>query len=424
MVICNIAPLLYFYMKIKQLLFLAVLSPFVGLLGSAQAAPLVSIGESVDVFFNGSSSLQWQSNVFYDEASEVEDLKLTVSPGFEVNVGRGQSNADLRIITRYDIVRYDDLSALDNELFHIQARSSYQSGHWDVNGSVSYDEDQSSGLDGGSANLKGKIIESQSIRANVEGEYRLSPKLSVGSGVAYSDRQYQDEDALADRKSYAVPVDVFYELTPKVDLSIGYRYTTAEVGETKSGNAADGSLISGYDREEHFFNVGARGELLPKLNGFFKVGYRTYDSGDSSVQTISGGGLTQSRTNRASVGRMGVDASLTHSTTPKLMTSLKLHRGFGIGGEGQGTEITSVDLSSSYTINANYSASVNAGYTLREYTNSGREDNGFRTNVRLSYVPNTHWSFSAGYYYYENNSSQLGQSYEAHNVDLSASLRY
>jgi len=106
------------------------------------------------------------------------------------------------------------------------------------------------------------------------------------------------------------------------------------------------------------------------------------------------------------------------------MTSLKLHRGFGIGGEGQGTEITSVDLSSSYTINANYSASVNAGYTLREYTNSGREDNGFRTNVRLSYVPNTHWSFSAGYYYYENNSSQLGQSYEAHNVDLSASLRY
>ena len=75
------------------------------------AAPLVSIGTNTDVYFNGSSSLRWTSNVFRDEAEETDDLTWTLSPGFEVNVGRGLTNADLSIITRYDIIRYEDVYA-------------------------------------------------------------------------------------------------------------------------------------------------------------------------------------------------------------------------------------------------------------------------------------------------------------------------
>ena len=116
-------------------------------------------------------------------------LKFTVSPGFEVNVGRGVSNLDLSIITRYDIIRYDDLSDLDNELFHIKAISSYKSSRWDVNGLVSFDESQSTTGDGND-NRRGKLTESDNTAARLNGEYRLSPKFSVGSGVNYSDREY------------------------------------------------------------------------------------------------------------------------------------------------------------------------------------------------------------------------------------------
>jgi len=416
-------------MKIKESLLLATLAPLAGLFTAAQAAPLVSIGDNVDVFFNGSSSLQWESNVFHDEKKERDDLKFTVSPGFEVNVGRGVSNLDLSIITRYDIIRYDDLSDLDNELFHIKAISSYKSSRWDVNGLVSFDESQSTTGDGND-NRRGKLTESDNTAARLNGEYRLSPKFSVGSGVNYSDREYTgNDDTLADRETYTVPVDIFYELTPKVDLSIGYQYTTSDVGSTENlvnfGGGPTGYKIGSYDSEGHFFNVGARGNLLPKLSGFFKVGYRTNDSDDSSVQEfVNGVGGAVRSTNRDSSGTMGLDADLTYLATPKVTTALRLHRGFGIGGEGQSTENTSADLSASYSINTNYSASANFGYTLREYDESDREDNVYRTGLRLSYVPNQYWRFSTGYRYSENDSDRKGQSYESHTIDLTASLRY
>jgi hypothetical protein len=412
------------HMKIKQFLPLPVILAFVSLPVVVPAAPLVSIGDSVDVFFSGSSSVQWQSNVFYDEADEQDDIKFTVSPGFEVNVGRGLSNLDLSIITRYDITRYDELSDLDSEQFHIKAISSYRSSRWDVSGLVSYDENQSSGLDG-NINQKGRLTESESIRANLNGEYRLSPKFSVGSGVNYSEKQYQDQESLANRESSTIPVDIFYELTPKVDLSVGYTYTATDVGETKLGDTVNGSEVSGYDQEGHFFNVGARGELLPKLAGFFKVGYRTSDSDDSSTQTFENGTPTvAASTNRDSRGTIGLDASFTYSATPKLTTALVLNRGFGVGGEGQETTTTSANLTASYSINSNYSASANFGYTLREYETTDREDNVYNTGFRLSYVPNRYWRFSTGYNYDKNDSDSQGQSYEAHMVDLSASLRY
>lgn len=410
-------------MKIKESLLLATLAPLAGLFTAAQAAPLVSIGDNVDVFFNGSSSLQWQSNVFNDEDDEQDDLKFTVSPGFEVNVGRGVSNLDLSIITRYDIIRYDDLSDLDNELFHIKAISSYKSSRWDVNGLVSFDESQSTTGDGND-NRRGKLTESDNTAARLNGEYRLSPKFSVGSGVNYSDREYTSDDTLADRETYTVPVDIFYELTPKVDLSIGYQYTTSDVGSTQNGDTTNGFYVGSYDTEGHFFNVGARGNLLPKLSGFFKVGYRTNDSDDSDIRRYSGGVLTPDSTNRDSSGTMGLDADFTYLATPKVTTALRLHRGFGIGGQGQSTENTSADLSASYSINTNYSASANFGYTLREYDESDREDNVYRTGLRLSYVPNQYWRFSTGYRYSENDSDRKGQSYESHTIDLTASLRY
>ncbi|CAA6679485.1 MULTISPECIES: outer membrane beta-barrel protein [unclassified Lentimonas] len=403
-------------MKIKESLFLVTLAPLAGLFTAAEASPLVSIGDNVDVFFNGSSSLKWESNVFNDEDDEKSDLKWTVSPGFEVNVGRGVSNLDLSIITRYDIIRYDDLSRLDSELFHIKAISSYQSSRWDVNGLVSFDESQST--NNGNDNRKGKITESDNTAARLNGEYRLSPKFSVGSGVNYSDREYTgNDDSLADRESFTIPLDVYYELTPKVDLSVGYQYTTTDVGSTTNGN----TYIGSYDSDSHFFNVGARGNLLPKLTGFFKVGYTTYDPDDSTIRV---GGVPSGSTDRDSSGTMGFDADFTYLATPKVTTKLHLHRGFGIGGEGQSTENTTANLSASYSINTNYSASANFGYTFRDYTDQNREDNYYNTGVRLSYVPNQYWRFSTGYRYSENDSDRKGQSYESHTIDLTASLRY
>jgi len=401
-------------MKSKQFLVFVAFLTSVGLPIAVQAAPLVSIGDSVDVFFNGSSSLEWQSNVFSDESGAVDDFEYTVTPGFEVNVGRGLSNLDLSIITRYEIVRFDEVTDLNNELFHIKAVGSYAGSRLTLNGLVSYDESQSNGPDGND-NQKGKLSASETTAANLNGEYTLSPKFSFGAGVNYNNREYK-EGSSADRESYTVPLDIFYELTPKVDLSIGYTYTSTEVLGTVSGTAEVGD----YDKEQHFVNIGARGDLLPKLNGSFKIGFNTMDS--DKPLTLEDNVL--GRSDRDSSSSLGLDASFTYLATAKVNTQLSLNRNFDVAGQGESTEATRVDLSANYSINTRYTATANLGYTLREYVDTKREDDNYRTGVSLSYLPNQYWRFSAGYNYTENDSSADGQSYEAHAINVSASLRY
>lgn len=397
---------------------------------SSSASPLVSIGDNADLYFNGSSSLRWTSNVFRDEDDEDEDLIWTLSPGFELNVGRGLSNADLSVTTRYDILRYNDNSQLDTELFHIKADGSYQTSRLDLSGSVYFDENQSTSGDENLPDGFDDLIEFDTYGARVDGEYRYSPKFSVGSGVHYYEKEYQSyEDRFSDREYLTVPLDLFYELTPKVDLSIGYSYTNTDVEETQVptfGGLA--TRRSGYDRDSHFFNVGARGNLLPKLTGFFKIGYRTTSSDNSDIQTVddsTGAPVGPStRTDRDDDGMLGLDADFTWAATPKLTARLALSRDYGVGGEGQSTENSTANFSASYSISTNYSAYGDFGYTLREYTETGRDDNQYSAGFGLNYTPNQYWRFGAGYNYSENDSDVDSRSYEVHSLNVSATLRY
>jgi hypothetical protein len=390
---------------------------------AVQSSPLVSIGDNVDVFFNGSSSLRWTSNVFRDEDQEVDDIIWTVTPGFDINVGRGLSNADFSIITRYDIIRYQDLDQLDTELFHIKAVGSYRTSRLDLNGSVSFDEAKAST---GERNIQ-DLVESDTTRARIDGEYRFSPKLSVGSGYSYSKTEYKTyQEFFADRETSTIPVDLFYELTPKIDLSVGYAYTNTDVSETNTPLGGPfSSFRSDYETDSHFFNVGARGNLLSKVTGFFKVGYRVRDSDDSVVQILNSGapfGLPTS-TSRDSTGMLGLDLDLTWAATPKITARLDMSRDFGVGSEGATTENSTVNGSVSYSINSNWSAQGSAGYTLRDYDDD-REDDQYRVGASLSFVPNQYWRFSAGYDFENNDSNEDDRSYENHNLFLSASLRY
>ena len=416
-------------MKNKQLYLLPLVS--MGLLtqGTTSASPLVSIGDSADVFFNGSSSVRWASNIFRDEFSEVDDLYWTLSPGFELNVGRGVSNADLSVITRYDIIRYQDNDQLDVELFHIKAIGSYRTSRLDLSGTVSFDENKTSS---GENNVINDLIAYDNTAARFGAEYRFSPKFSFGSGVKYREQEYQTfVDRFADREVLDVPFDVFYELTPKVDLTVGYVYTNTDI-EKRILPTADplvGLETAGYETNSHFFNVGARGNLLPKLSGYFKAGYRVRSSDDSARRNVvlsSGAttGAALSSTTRDNTGMLGLDADLNWTASPKLQVRLGMSRDFGVGGEGNSTENSSVNLTGMYSINSYFSASSNLGYTLRDYTDNNREDNQYLAGLRLTYRPNEYWSFATGYTYSDNSSNQANSSYVNHTVDLTATLRY
>jgi hypothetical protein len=293
-----------------------------------------------------------------------------------------------------------------------------------LSASASFDEEQSNA---GEQNIDNDLLEADNFAVNFDAEYRLSPKFSVGSGVRYSEKQYVTyQDLFADREGFTIPVDVFYEWTPKVDLSFGYAYTETAVGGSFRQTGIDQFTRTGaYDRSSHFFNIGARGDLLPKLAGFFKVGYRARSTDDLVRQNFVGG-IPQLPTssNRDDSGMLGLDADLRWSATPKLSATLSLSRDFGVGGEGQSTENTSINLSANYAISTQYSAYANFGYTLRDYSNADREDDQYLAGIGLAYSPNQHWRFSVGYDYSENESNDVSRSYENHGLNLNAILRY
>jgi len=410
---------------------------------SVVAAPLVSIGDNTDIFFNGSSSLRWTSNLFRNENNEESDSSWIVSPGFEINVGRGISNADLTVVTRYDVVSYQDNDHLDTELFHIKALGSYETSRLNLNGSASFDEMK---MNDGQNNVLNDLVELNTIAGDLDAEYRVSPKLSFSAGVRYNETEYQTyKDRLADRERTRFPLNIYYELTPKLDLILGYTYSTTDIEGSSSlfPSAADPftqivtqiteTVQTGYNKDSHFYNVGLRGNILTKLTGYFKIGYRTRSLEDSTrFSTISDvtvdpsvpAAVQATTIKRYDTGTLGLDANLTWMATTKLLVQLALSRDFGAGGEGESSEITRANLVGNYSFNTNWSAMANLGYTETDYPDDGRDEEQLTGGLRFNYVLNTYWRFSAGYAYTDNYSSRASGSYDNNTLDLTAILRY
>ena len=382
-------------MKMNKFLLLPACASLLSSAAWLQASPLYSVGDNLDIFFDGSSSLRWSSNVFRDDSNEVDDLIWTVKPGFEFNFGRGASNADLVLGASYEVLRYNDRSDLDAELAHVNALGSYESARLVVSGSASFDERQSSSSDLGDVNLDANLARSEVVDAGFDAEYQYSSKFSFGFGVNYNDVKYVDVDEgdFADTEVVTLPFDVFYELTPKLDLSLGYINRESDV---------EGGAAGDYDKTTEFYNVGLRGDLLPKLNGSLKFGYIDDD--------------------RADDGMFGADLNLSYAVSQKLTSSLLLSRDYSVGGTGETIEKNSVTVRANYAIDAKYSVSGNLGYEQRDY--AAREDDQYSLGLRLSYKLDQNWLLGAGYTYSETDSSLATSDYTDHSLSISASLRY
>jgi hypothetical protein len=386
-------------------------------------SPLYTFNEWADLYFDGNASVAWDSNIFRDEEKEESDLTYRISPGLELNLGRGLSAYDMTVRTSYDFIWYQDNDHLNKENFHINTSGVYRGSRLDLSGRLGYNENQ---ITSGEDNMRRMMIETEDVDGRIDGEYRISPKLSFGAGVHYFDRDYSNgsRNELADRNHLRFPFDLFYGFTPKVDLSAGYTYKAGEIDDHQRGD----TLVGGYDTTAHFFNVGARGRFFPKLTGFFKVGYRTQDS-DDSYNVRNGQRTRADRGRGGSDGHIGLNSGFTWNPTQKSTHNIKLSRDFGVGGEGTTTEVSRIRMDSSYSLNPRWSASSNLGYTLRDYQakggrNRNREDNQYLLGVGLNYTAPDYWRFSGGYSYQDNDSSRSGYSYVSHNFYLTAQLRY
>lgn len=373
-------------------------------LNIAHSSPLIKINDDVSILFNGSSTLLWQSNLFFDDKEEEQELMLVFSPGVVANIGSRYSGFDMYIQASHEMQRLVDLSDLNDEYLHFDTVATYDGARLSLNARYSFDEKQTTAGEqqAGGIGTEVGFIKLNKTFAHIVGEYTLSPKFSFESGIRYGDRDFEDKaERLADVEYYSIPLNIFYELTPKLDLSLGYQYKLEEV---RTPNAED------FQRDLHFINMGARGDLFPKLKGSFRVGYNA---------------VRPEGHNRNSDQTLGLNADLTYLTTPKLTSQLGLRRGFDVGSEGQSTETTAATIDINYIISIYYTASLFTHLTYRDFKD-GFEGQDFihQTGFRVSYVPNQYWNFGTGYSYFENDSNRIGQDFANHMLQVSAALRY
>ncbi|MET0263200.1 MAG: outer membrane beta-barrel protein, partial [Rariglobus sp.] len=322
---------------------------------SAFAAPFLAIGDNAELFVTADASASYNDNILLaPSGSELEDEIFAFTPGFDLQFGK-DSLIKGSLLGTARLTSYSNNTNLNNQLLGINGLSSYDNGQLKLNAHASFNE-----LDQPTVDVlptAGRLVERHVTAAGFDGELGLSEKISIGSGFGYNYVDYK-EAGFVGQKDYTVPVNVYYELTPKVDVSAGVRYTRSD-------------LENGISYDAYYYNVGARGSFTPKLSGGFSVGYNTRNASAGPDDDDS----------------IGADASLAYAYSEKTQFTLGLARNFNNAAAGGASyENTQITLGATTALTVDWSLNASLNYRDLDYLLSGRYDDYIEVVVCARYI--------------------------------------
>lgn len=353
------------------------------LAAGSQAAPFMAIGDAAELFITGNLGVRADDNIFLSKKSD-SDLIFDITPGVDIVFGK---NAQLQgsLTLAHAFANYSDNSSLNTNLFSGNFVSKYDDGKLKLGFNLGYNE-----LNQNSVDIRG-LTRRDVFNAGGNAEVEISQITSVGTGIAFAHENYKRR-GYTDSDSLTIPVDFFYKWTPKVDLSVGYRYR-------------DYKVDIGSDSNDHFFNVGARGEFSPKFTGRIAVGI-------NSRKLDRGGDETQ----------LGLDSNFSYEVTPKTMLQFGASNDFGTSPQGQ--QQKNLSINGAVTTKVSEEWSLNAGLSFRAINYGTRTDDYFEGTLGTAYTVNANVRL-VGAYIYRNYSSDISASEFKNNVfTFGANFRY
>jgi len=375
--------------SIRRLAFVSALSG-----APVFAAPFLAIGDNAELFLTANTQVRYEDNVgLAQDAFKQDDLVYQVSPGFELSYGKkGDFKSTLAIFDQ--LVRYTNANNLDSELLNVVWDASYKLAKLSVGADVSYRQLVQNSRDTAAAAGGSGTIDSRRnvLSGSTTSEYAFTEKTKASTGVSYSKTAYADAN-FKDSESYTIPVNYFYGISPKVDLSAGLRYSKTKVD-------------AGPDSQDVNFNVGARGEYTPKLSGSFDVGY--------TVRTLEA---------ESEQGIIAVNSGLTYVYSLKTDFSLNAQSGFETTPAGQSQRSYGVNLGGRTRFNDAYGASAGLGYKLIDFANT-RQDHFVTLDLGFTHAISDRVSLAADYRYQNNMSSVSSGEFAANTISFSANFRY
>lgn len=356
---------------------------------SVQAAPFLAIGDSAELFVTATTGVRYEDNTLLVETNEVDDVILEFVPGIELVFGKN-AGVSGTFVAQEQFSHYLDNDELDSNLTNLLFNANYEQARLTLKTNASYRRLQQNDRDIANAATQTRR---DIYAAGVNGELSLTEKTKFGAGISYSETVYKTA-GFNDSYSFSVPLNYYYAITPKVDLSAGLTHRETYV---------DG----GADSKDDYLNVGARGDFTSKLSGRFSVGYTQRNPDLGSDESL-----------------FGMDFDLDYALSPKTNLNLSLSNDFSSSAAGGTTyEVLSAGLTASTQVSAQLTLSSGVRYQQADY-DTGRSDDFITFNASGSYAFNKHISGVLSYSFQQNDSSAVGNSFTANVVSLSAVFRY
>lgn len=352
--------------------------------------PLVSFGPDIPVFLSMAGTVRYDDNIFLQKEDKTADTIFILMPGVDLHTTGGVGQAGIAYNEQF--IRYNSHSSQNSNLASLFGNASYDAGGSQFSAKGSYQE-----MDQNNLNLRSKeeAVRRNLTSAAIAGNVGLAGKTSLGTGFNF-DRTEYPKVGYTDSSSWSVPVDLYYAVSPKTDVSLGYQFhrMTTEGG--------------GNDSKENFVNVGARGQFTPKLTGQVRTGL-------TWLKQDKGGGSDHS---------LGLGADLTYALTPKSALSLKANNNYTNSAFGNSMRVMDLGLQASTDLTTQWSAGAGASYeTSRYLSGANRTDHFWVGNLDVTYLITSRCSAQFSYVYRQN-LSNVNVEFQNSIVSLSASVRF
>ncbi len=351
------------------------------------AAPFLAISENAEVFLTGTAGIRSDSNVYMSNTA-TSDTIANLDVGAELKFGaRTAANGLFSVVDSFS--NFTSHSGLNSQLATVRFVTNYDDGKLKLGFNSSYVESNTNQTDTINHDF---LSRNNTLSVGGNAELGVTEKSSVGGGADYVRTTYR-RAGYSNSDVITVPFNYYYEATPKVDLSLGYRVRSTTV-----------SL--GQDSHDYFYNVGARGQFTPKLNGQFNIGL--------NQRSIPNGG--------GSENQLGVTSNFNYAYSPKTSANFGVNNDFGTTGQGQ--QQKSLTFTAGVQTNVSEEWSVNLNVSHRTITYPTRTDHYIEGQIGATYTVNIHVGISAAYIHRNNASPLTGAAFTGDVFSLTANFRY
>lgn len=357
---------------------------------AAVAEPLLSFGPDVPLFLTASVSVRHDDNVLLSPTDKVGDTIYLFIPGVDLHYSGAEASTGITFSEQFS--RYAKEHSLDDELANLAANIGYKGAQANFSASGSYQQiDQTTTT---ATNLDQTVKHTiEEVGVNAEGA--LTAKTRIGVTPSFTRVEFP-EVGFTNSDLWSLPVDFYYGVTPKTDVSVGYAHNKT--------TTADGL----GDANSNFFNIGARGEFTPKLSGQVRVGF-------SELKPVGA----------ATTRQLGVESTLNYAYSPRTSFSLYANNGFAPSAAGNQTEVFSAGLSGSFELSQQWSLAIAGGVSSTKYLIiPPRTDNFWNGSILLTYIVTSNFDLQASYLYRKNVSTLELVTFDDNLATLTAACRF